>query len=88
MSRLAIQVTREEVRATAVLEFGPGQPVQYGADERVLSEVLKLDRPLPLAVLVRHVLTRYGLEPATETNGEEHQADNDFSEIAPSELRA
>jgi hypothetical protein len=66
MSRLAIQVSREEVRATAIVEFGPGRPVQFGSDDRVLSEVLKLERPLPLAALVRRVLTRYGLELAEE----------------------
>lgn len=70
MSRLVVQVARREVSsvATAVVEFGPGQPVRCAAEGRVLSEVLQLERPLPLATLVRQVLTRYGLEPAAETD--------------------
>jgi hypothetical protein len=70
MSRLVVQVARREVSsvATAVVEFGPGQPVRYAAEDRVLSDVLQLERPLPLAMLVRQVLTRYGLEPAAETD--------------------
>jgi hypothetical protein len=66
MSRVVVQVAchQESSLATAVVEFGPGQPVRYGAGHRVVSEVLQLERPLPLAVLVRQVLTRYGLEPA------------------------
>ena len=64
MSRLVVQVQESRV-ATAVVEFGPGQPVRYAAGDRVVSDVLKLERPLPLGALVRHVLTRYGLELAS-----------------------
>ena len=73
MSRL-VEVTaaqiakRESGAATAVVEFGPGQPVQFGPGDRVVSDLLKLERPLPLATLVRHVLTRYGLEPASDAD--------------------
>src|SRR5262245_17798260 len=67
MSRLVVQVSRHEEMsvATTVVEFGPGQPVRYGTGDRMINEVLQLERPLPLAVLVRHVLTRYGLELAS-----------------------
>ena len=69
MSLLVVQVAkREETRATAIVEFDPGQPVQFRNGDRVLSDVLKLERPLPLATLIRHVLTRYGLEPAAEVD--------------------
>jgi hypothetical protein len=67
MSRLVVHVARREETstATAVVEFGPGQPVRYESGDRVVSDLLKLERPLPLAALVRHVLTRYGLELAS-----------------------
>ena len=65
MSRLVVQVSRREETSTAVVEFGPGQPVRYRTGDRVVSDVLQLERPLPLAALVRHVLTRYGLEFAS-----------------------
>lgn len=70
MSRLIVQVTRREELsvATAIVEFGPGQPVRYGTQDRVVEGVLNLERPLPLATLVRQVLTRYGLEPSVETD--------------------
>ena len=67
MSRLVVQVARREETsvATAVVELGPDQPVRYRTGDRVVSDVLQLERPLPLAALVRHVLTRYGLELAS-----------------------
>ena len=76
MSRLVVQVVasqvtrREEVRATAIVEFGPGRPVRFGGGDGLVSDVLKLERPLPLSALVRHVLSRYGLEPTAETAGD------------------
>lgn len=70
MSRLIVQVSRREETsvATAIVEMGPDRPVRYAAPDRVLEGVLKFERPLPLATLVRQVLTRYGLEPAAETD--------------------
>jgi hypothetical protein len=67
MSRLVVQVTRREETSvtTTVVELGPDQPVRYRSGDRVVNEVLRLERPLPLAALVRHVLTRYGLELAS-----------------------
>jgi hypothetical protein len=75
MSRLIVQVSRREETsvATAVVEFGPGQPVRYAAPNRVMEGVLTLERPLPLATLVRQVLTRYGLEPSSETDCSPHE---------------
>ena len=67
MSRLVVQVVRQESSvATAVVELGPGQPVRHAAPVRVVEGVLSLERPLPMAALVRQVLMRYGLELAAQ----------------------
>ena len=49
MSRLVVQVTRREETsvATTVVELGPDQPVRYRSGDRVVNEVLQLERPLP-----------------------------------------
>jgi hypothetical protein len=67
MSRLVVQVVRQESSvATAIVELGPGQPVRHSAPDRVVEGVLRMERPLPMAALVRQVLTRYGLELAVQ----------------------
>ena len=67
MARLVVQVVRQETSvATAIVELGPGQPVRHAEPGRVVEGRLKLERPLPMAALVRQVLTRYGLELAAQ----------------------
>jgi hypothetical protein len=67
MSRLVVQVVRQESSvATAVVELGPGQPVRRSQPDRIVEGVMKPERPLPMAALVRQVLMRYGLELAAQ----------------------
>jgi hypothetical protein len=65
MSRLVIHTThRHESAATTIVDLSPGQPVRQETPGRVVEGIMRLERPLPMAALVRHVLTRYGLELA------------------------
>ena len=67
MSRLVVQVVHQESSvATAVVELGSGQPVRRSQPDRIIEGVMKLERPLPMATLVRQVLMRYGLELAAQ----------------------
>jgi hypothetical protein len=67
MSRITLHVAhRQEMTATAVIDLRPGQAAEYRQEDRVVSQRIRLERPLPLSTLVRQVLTRYGLELATE----------------------
>lgn len=54
--------------ATAVVQFGPGEPVRFRRENRVVREVVSVEGPVPVAALVRRVLERYGLEPAGESS--------------------
>ncbi len=91
MSRLVVQVARQETSvATVIVELGPDQPVRHSAPDRVVEGRLRLERPLPMAALVRQVLTRYGLELAAkgETDCQPREEEELHCELQRGSLRA